>query len=196
MLGEFDVLTRQKMAADWLQWACGPKQAVDQHDPIYQQVTEGRDKPTKGYSSCGDLGHWILYRLGARLPWVNRAEHLGWRVGKNVSALCWGPAPARDYAPGMKLEAGDIVIIWGRPDGTDAHVMCVVDHDPGARVLCTAEYGQPGGALRNHVYNDDNGGMKFGRRSVHKVLLLKDVIAQADASGDLVEPEALSGFSY
>lgn len=53
-MNELDLLERQKVAARWLEWACGDGD-VPETDPAYQQVTEGRDRPTPGYSSCGDL---------------------------------------------------------------------------------------------------------------------------------------------
>ncbi len=196
-----DLLSRQKLAADWLERATGDRvRQVRVTDPIYQAVVEGRDKPTKGYSSCGDLAHWLLYRLGVRTPWVNREEHLGWQGGKNVSKLCWPPAPVKDPTPELQLEAGDICVIWSKPDTTDAHVICVLEHERGSRVLCIAEYGQRrslntneiGGHARNCIYGD---GWRLGTRSIHKVLQLKDVLAQAEATGDLVEPELL-GHSY
>jgi len=185
-----DLIEYQKKAASWLEWACGPKHAVAETDPRYQQVTEGRDKPTKGYSSCGDLAHWLYFRLGFRLPWVNRAEHLGWRLRRNVSALCWPPAPARDHAPDDKFEAGDVFILWGRHDTRDAHVVCAVDHIPEQRVLLTAEYGQPGGALKNHLYRvDAHGHIVLGTRTIHRVVPLEAVLAQARQTSDLVPPE-------
>ncbi len=172
-------------------------------DPIYQAVVEGRDKPTKGYSSCGDLAHWLLYKLGVRTPWVNRDEHLGWRVGKNISKLCWPPAPVRitDPIERLQLEAGDIIVIWSRDDTTDAHVQCVLEHEAGSHILCVAEYGQRrslspneiGGHVRNYTYGE---GFRIGTRSLKRVLQLKDVLAQAEASGDLVEPDLSLGYSY
>jgi hypothetical protein len=102
------------------------------NDPVYRWITEGRDKgPT--YSSCADLGHWLLYRLGVRCAFINRTEHNGWRPVVNVARLCarpLGSCPvARRPHPGEALLTGDIIISWARPDSSDAHVMVVNDLD-------------------------------------------------------------------
>jgi hypothetical protein len=60
-------------------------------DPVYRTIVEGRTGPK--YSSCGDLAHWLLFRLGVRAPFINRAEYResdgghGWRVGLNLNLL-------------------------------------------------------------------------------------------------------------
>lgn len=174
----------QHVAASWLEWACrGDK--VPERDERYQRVTEWRDKPTPGYSSCADLAHWLLFCLGVRSPWVNRAEHIGWRPARNVSALCWPPAPAREPHPTDQYDAGDVLVIWSRQDTTDAHVLVVVTHLPDEHVLCTAEYGQPGGALRTHAL-DPHAPLRIGLRTIHRVLPLATVLEQAELTGDLV----------
>lgn len=187
MIDPFDLLERQKVAADWLDWACRDG-AVPERDDRYQRITEGRDKPTPGYSSCADLAHWMLFRLGVRLPWINRAENGVWHPGRNVSALCWPPAPAREPRAGDKYEAGDVLVIWSRENTTDAHVVCVLDHFPEEHRIETAEYGQPGGALKDHAY-EPHGPLRIGLRPVHRVLLLADVLEQAERNGDLVDAE-------
>src|SRR6187402_1659302 len=70
-------------------YACGYEKGRSKDDPIYAMVTEGRDvgEFRKQYSSCGDLGHWILERLGVRERWVNRKSLKQYMVGANVSRL-------------------------------------------------------------------------------------------------------------
>jgi len=185
LLTDDDIHTRRKLAARWLEWACGADEggAVAERHPRYQTVTEGRDRPTPGYSSCGDLAHWLLYRLGVREAWVNRAEHRGWRVGVNVSRLVTNAT----LFSGQALECGDVLVIANQwPSGTDAHVVCVL-HDlveGGKRVTCTAEYGQPGGALKTYAWD----GTRLGRRRVRVVLPLETVLRKAFHRGLLVAP--------
>lgn len=105
--------------------ACGGSAGRSKDDPIYADVTERRDTGAMRarYSSCGDLAHWLLYRLGCRAPWVNRTDMpMGWRVGQNVSLLAGqGRIPGdEEWTP----EPGDILVIWNSPNGYDAHV-CV-----------------------------------------------------------------------
>lgn len=105
--------------------ACGGEKGRSKDDPVYAEVTEWRDVGAMRarYSSCGDLAHWMLYRLGCRAPWVNRKDMpMGWRVGQNVSLLTsHGELPGGDdWDP----EPGDILVIWNSPNGYDAHV-CV-----------------------------------------------------------------------
>src|SRR6186713_653784 len=67
---------------------CGDR-GRNESDKVYDSITEHRDRGVMRakYSSCGDLGHWLVYRLGCRETWVNRAENGGWRVGLNVNLL-------------------------------------------------------------------------------------------------------------
>jgi hypothetical protein len=76
-------------------------------DPVYRAIVEGR--LGLKYSSCGDLAHWFLYRLGVRAPWINRAEFKppqghGWRVGLNLNLLA---------APGIGTNEQAVMV---RPD--------------------------------------------------------------------------------
>lgn len=128
-------------------------------DPKYRSVVEGRIAPK--YSSCGDLAHWLFYRLGVRAPWINRAEFKapaghGWRVGWNLAFLTAGPDNAAAYAARKltavpKLDAGDVFLISNVYGG---HAICVTageDQPDGSRLIHTAEYGQPGGLPKTHI---------------------------------------------
>lgn len=114
-------------------------------DPIYRQITEERD-PGPNYSSCGDLCHAMLFSLGMRESWVNRAEHKGFKWGMNIARLVASPVGggagglARRPKTRELFETGDVIAMWSKPDTTDAHV-CVVDSFDGA-VLHTWDYGQ------------------------------------------------------
>jgi len=173
-------------ATEFLNFACGKwSGGRSENDAVYRQVTEGRDvgAAQKNYSSCGDLAHWLLFRMGCRSLFVNRKEHLGWRTGMNVSALAFcklAEEPASDDA----YAAGDVLIIWSKADATDAHVMVVLEHR--APKLVAAEYGQPGGAVREHLLLEP---LLVGHRKVHKVLRLMRVLADAEQNQHLAEPD-------
>lgn len=179
-------------ATELLNYACGRwTGGRDENDPVYREVTENRDvgRMQKSYSSCGDLAHWLLYRLGCRSTFLNREEHLGWRSGKNVSRLAFSPL-TEDAKTTDRYAAGDVLIIWSRDDATDAHVMVVLDHLPGddeeSSVLSSAEYGQPGGKV---VVHRSSAPLMIGRRKIRKVLRLMRVLADAAAHDRLVEPD-------
>ncbi len=160
-------------------YACGIN-GRGEKDPVYVSVTEGRDT-TPGYSSCADLGHWLHYRLGLRGSWINRKEHKGWKVGMNVSRLAY--SPIADSFPQEPYECGDIGIIWSLPDTTDAHVLVFRGALPSG--YATAEYGQPGGALKDRKVV---GGL-IGKRRIHRILRLQEAIDTCAGSGALVEPD-------
>ena len=177
--GELREIAYQKLAVAWLEWMCRGNIGVSEQDERYRWVTEGRDFGA-GYSSCADAAHSLYFRLGVREPWVNRAEHKGWAMGANVSRLAWMCPQARPYR-GEPLEPGDVIIVWSRSG--DEHVICVIESH--GDVLYTAEYGQPGGALKTRVVQ----GGKIGQRRIQRWLPLRDVLAAAQANGRLVDAD-------
>ena len=189
-LSPAEILERRKLAAELLEWACYPG-AESEDDPRYQQVVEGRDSGAaqKRYSSCADLAHWLLFRLGARFVWINRDELDGWRMGANVSRLV---RPGRKTPPKpAELDAGDTLIIandW--PSGRDSHVVCVrgpaTRRPDGVWVVPTAEYGQPGGALCLRELR----GTMLGKRRI-RIWLPLDAILQEAAAAGMLEPFTL-----
>ena len=173
-------------ATTFLEYACGRwTGGRSESDAVYTQVSEGRDVGAMRarYSSCGDLAHWLLFRMGCRSAFINREEHLGWRVGKNISLLV-SASVADEASDDDRYAAGDVLIIWSAANGTDAHVMTVLSHD--ATTLTSAEYGQPGGAYREHPWTRPGW---VGLRKVHKVLRLMKVMQDAEAHGKLFEPD-------
>lgn len=185
MTATVDLLRRQKLSALLLEWACTNAESI--HSDRYRVITEGRryDLCTPPSSSCADLAHWLLYRLGVRLPWINRKEHLGWRAQVNVSRLATHSGHVRLDEP---LDAGDIAIVCNHPLGFDAHVICIVaDHGNGW--YSTAEYGQPGGELKSRQVLAG----KIGSKRVTYLLRLSDMLQQAAEAGKLVEPDLPEG---
>jgi hypothetical protein len=185
------------LAVDLVEYACGGSEGRPETDPVYQAVTEGRDRPPypNKYSSCGDLAHWLLYRLGVRLPFVNRDEHLGWWSGVNVSRFAFDTPLAIRRPPATdRCKPGDIGIVWSNPGATDAHVFIFLDDQrPGA--VFVGEYGQPGGRLNTRRVGVHGGKLSIGTRALERVLRLDDVIDAADASGFLEPPESASMFA-
>ncbi len=179
------------IATELVEFACNGAHGRPETDPVYQAVTEGRDRPPypNKYSSCGDLAHWMLFRLGVRLPWINRAEHLGWVPGMNVSRLAFdsGIFVAKPRVT-ERFKPGDIGIIWSNASGTDAHVFVILDDQQPAG-LFVGEYGQPGGKLNTRRVGYYDGMISIGTRAIYRVLRLDDVISVADAAGLLEQPE-------
>lgn len=180
-----------------LDWACGGEAHLKRGN--YMAVVEGRDWPK--YSSCADLAHWLLYRLGCRQPWINRAEHQsgdfgkpGWDNQVNVGRLAYSaPNKVRQTPlPGyMVVEPGDILIVWSRPDTTDSHVMVAASSQRLPGTLRVAEYGQPGGHLKDKMVSGRDGalyvhGAKSSKR-IQRWLPLHLVITDAAEQG-LLEP--------
>lgn len=174
-------------ASRWLRWACGPGSGYAESHVIYQRVTEGRDKapwPNK-YSSCGDLAHGLYEQLGVRLPWVNRAALGQYRERKNITLLAYAPV-ARAAKQGERFEAGDVLIVWDHADTSDAHAITVLDEFPEQGVILTAEYGQPGAAVRTSGIERDKNGVRIRNRTVRRVLSLESVLEAAEDAGLLV----------
>lgn len=73
----------REIATTLAAYACDNRRV---NDPVYRMVTENRD-PGPVYSSCGDLAHWLLFTLGCRAAFINRQEHQGYVMGRNVSRL-------------------------------------------------------------------------------------------------------------
>lgn len=167
-------------------WACGPPKGRDENDPIYQQVVEGRDVGTyqKSYSSCGDLCHWMLYRLGVRSDLVNRDENGGWQQEKNISKLAFSQA-ASNVTPSTSYKPGDIIIIWNESNGTDAHAIVVTEQNGSS--LSTGEYGQPGGAEKTRTITTKDGKPFIGKRQIQKVIPLETVLELARQNGELAD---------
>lgn len=142
----FDEPRYRSVARDMCEWATYGDAGVTEQSERYKLVTEGRD-PGPKYSSCADLAHWMLFRLGVRSLWLNRDEEIGdgpgqdWEIAVNVSNLAFGPC-AQTPIPGALPGCGDIWIVWAHPKGTDAHVLVCEKLDPAAGVLHSWDYGQ------------------------------------------------------
>lgn len=178
------------------------ERAVDYHvgrsasDPVALDITEGRIG--KGYSSCGDLAHALLYHLGVREPWINRDEHEGWSPAVNISRLAgrtWGASGCCPVAfkPSSEdvFETGDILIVWNAENGTDAHAL-VVDSMTGAE-LNSWDYGQPGGKRRKRQLRESPhspGHIYAGDKRIQCAIRLEGVLMLEAVTETHSEPPA------
>lgn len=187
-----EIDARRELVRPLLEWATEGGRTNERH-PHYTAVTEGRDPADPKYSSCGDLAHWLLFRLGCRQPWINRREHVGWGVGQNVSRLAFGaPTGVRrtEPRPGSPLDTGDVLIVWNRADGTDAHVMVVYEFTASPFRLTVGEFGQPGGHIAERQLRAANGELFVGSRQIQRWMPLHLVLQDAAERG-LLEPVSL-----
>jgi hypothetical protein len=175
----------RSLARKLCEFACDGYNGRPESDPVYQDVTEGRDVGAmmRAYSSCGDLPHWMFFRLGVRSPWVNRAEHAGWTMGGNIWKMEHTPA-TRVPGPRDVFACGDVLRIG---DNGKEHVLVVIDHVDS--IVHSADYGQPGCEFRSRTITERNGRPHLGGRIVSKHVDLARVISTADARGELVEPD-------
>lgn len=194
MLPESDT---RDMARKLLEFAGAGPVGRPQTDPAYLAITEGREaKGTHYGTSCGELPHWLLFRLGVRSAFINRNEAHGWRPGVNIAALAFAPM-VKVCTPGDQYRPGDVVFIWEKPDTTDAHAMCVIEHDTSTQVLLVAEYGQPGGHLATHqlklgtdmAAGRPRSALFCGGRALQRWVPLTAALAYADAHGELRAPD-------
>lgn len=164
----------------------------DVDDPFYRRVIEGRSNVRGGvdrYSSCGDLCHWMLFRLGVRSDWINRNENSGWKMVVNTSRLIGHQRrEAEDINGKTQFESGDIIMVGHAHDPWNSGVhVCVFLEDLGDEFL-TADYGQPGGKLcRRKVKRGKH--LTIGSRRAMRVLRLDKVLVAAHAAGELVEAD-------
>lgn len=200
-------------------WACNGKLGRAKTEPEYQQVVEGRDVPSsyEYYSSCADRAMWRLWRLGCRLPFVNREErtpypkdfrwgvNIAWLHDPGKGAPCLVNADGNPIPPGADWEPspGDEMLIWIL--GSDAHSLSVMSYD-GSRAV-TSNYGS--GGMSASVFP----GAKFGNapltfkagqwwydegvrsKRVQRVLRLVDVIETLTAKADLSGPDFTESFT-
>jgi len=183
------------------EYACGSGAGRSKDDPVYLEVTEGRDGPgpeqRRKYSSCGDLAHWLYKRLGIREPWLNRSDDNSfgpWRPGANITLL-WGTACPFDAVPPAGTQwmpdAGDVVLIWNGSNGHDAHVMVSLGAEGAA--LRTANYGAggmsplaaPGAKIASKPITFHDGKPFYGPRQIQRYLPLSEAIKHIREEPDL-----------
>ena len=100
--GQTNIIIVRHAAVSIARWAVDNERGRSTGDPVHEWVTEGRRKQYEdalrrraqwaldmpaGYSSCGDLPHFVAMLLGCRDEIVvNRGDDgglVGWAVGRN-----------------------------------------------------------------------------------------------------------------
>ncbi len=181
----------RQLAADLLRVACHSTMGRRQFDPVFDDVTEERQG--RGYSGCADLGHWLLYRLGYRYPWVNRAEWRGWKPGLNLSLLCAkvsGGANPFAFRPTIerRFEPGDILTLSSREPSLSHIVVCLnsARYAPGEALVVgqygqwSPKYGRASGRMSHYILYQRLGRISIGTRPIDSHLSLDDLVATAE----------------
>lgn len=139
-----EALARRVMVAN-AEYACDGSIGRQQGDPVFEEVTEGRQK-NAGYSACADLVHWCLRRAGLRDEAIlNRNDDDGevpWRTAVNISRLATLSACfTRSSAKTFTARPGDAVLIG---EGGDEHIFIVatITLAEGRTVVSSYDYGQ------------------------------------------------------
>lgn len=136
-------------------------------DPVYENITLGLQQTAREqgwfFSSCAFLPHWMLETLGLVRPYVGRSTD----ADEPLSRLAWGDdseaVRLTDEEPfGPRFLTGDIVQIGSNGD---SHIFVVVDYTPPTTdhegTMISADYGQPGGALRTRRVFVSSGQLLF-----------------------------------
>lgn len=200
-----DLSVWRQAAVALCRYACGDDKGRGKDDLVYREVTEGRDGPgdlqRAAYSSCGDLAHWLLERLGVREKWVNRQSLGHYQIGSNVYDLGLGcsvshPAPtASDWAG---PEVGDICEIWNASKGQDAHVFVMLgSSEKAGGKLLTANFGAggcstalwPGARLSDSSLQHTAAGWYVGSRKMQRIIRLADYVQHITAQPNLTGAE-------
>lgn len=153
--------------------ACDGDRGRVQGDPIFDTVTEGRQK-WKGYSACGDLAMYVLRELGLRDERIlNRDDDGGvvpWKIGANLSKLVFNPIGAFVWASGDKRPKPGDVVYMSKPE----HVAVLEELDEGAGRIATYDYGQwdaragkAAGMRRVNAFTVDGRALQIGKRTLH-----------------------------
>jgi len=186
------------------------------HDPVHEWITEGRRAQYEralahgyawakampaGYSSCGDLAHWMLTMLGVRDERVvNRGDDggvCGWAVGANLSRLVRSPWYVHASKHGMPA-LGDVLHV-APSDHVAVHVapsdhVAVLLAMPDAAQWITADYGQPCGLRRVCQLRDVATGLQVRGRvlrgwvSLDRVYAARALVAPAIVPGTFDAP--------
>lgn len=140
------------VSRDLYEWSTYGDAGVTEKSDRFKLVTEGRDKGPD-YSCCADLGHWGLWRVGIRSPYLNREERTeapgDWKDQVNVWRLYSSP-DARTKPLNVTPKCGDIWLIGSTPKNWHVLVCDRIEND----VLHSWEYGQA--ALREPAWKPNS----------------------------------------
>jgi hypothetical protein len=91
-------------------------------------------------TTCGLYVSRVLEALGCSRRLINRGA--SYQIGAHISRLLDGARELRALRSGLAgIKAGDVYLVWSRPDGTDAHVGFWLGEESGGWVR-TADAGQ------------------------------------------------------
>jgi hypothetical protein len=154
-------------------YACNGDEGRVLGDPVFEQVTEGRNR-WKGYSSCGDLPHFVLKELGLRDEHIlNRNDDDGvvpWKMGVNLARLVFSSGQAFRWARGSDRPRPGDILYMSAPE----HVCVLESLDEQAGRITTFDYGQwdkkrgkPAGKRVSRRFGVAGRVLKVGRRTLH-----------------------------
>lgn len=135
-------------------------------DSVYEFITNGIQpiaiKQGWNFSSCAFLPLFIYECLGINLNWVFRDKPNN-PPSNPLSRIAWAPESIA-FKPGYVLQRGDTLQTGSNGD---SHVSLILGFD--SELLRSADYGQPGGALRTRYIRESHGSMfvenvRTGRR--------------------------------
>jgi len=165
-----DEATLRAAAVEAARFACNGAAGRVLGDPVLDLVTEGRNR-WKGYSACGDLGHYVLRELGFRDERIlNRDDDGGrapWQSGTNLSRLVFATGDAFVWAKrDLRPRPGDILYL-----APPEHV-CVLERlDEEQGRIATFDYGlwdhatnKPAGRGRESTFAANGGALRVGAR--------------------------------
>jgi hypothetical protein len=200
-----DLPTVRAAAVAIARWAVDDDRGRAIGDPVHEWVTEGRrsqyeralaagaawaQRMPAGYSSCGDLAHWMLMLLGVRHERiVNRGDDgglVGWAVGANLSRL----TKSRWYVPASENglpEVGDILHV-----SAPEHV-CVLLDQVSRDQWVTADYGQPHGQRRVCQLRDTATGLQVRGRMLVGWVSLGLVATSGGLEESALVPDSFQG---
>lgn len=208
-----DLSAARRYARALARFACGGAKGRGKLDPVYVDVTQGRDYRANWthYSSCGDLLHWLAWTFGVRADWINRDDkdaglHWEFMGGRDNIGKLQHPGPAIVTPIGYLPEPGDFLMCW-HDDGSGVHVRVAGNTDNG--VIETFDYGAGGmsnsehpGASCNHLKLVANGGQLLletiapaphALKRVQKIIRLPDIMAQSTAPTIAIPIDELEG---
>jgi hypothetical protein len=153
----------------------------------FEEVTQGRNA-WSGYSACGDLWNFVLWRMGCRDPSiVNRAEPtagLTWHVTENLSRPIAGAQKIGawvPFAPGRVPNVGDLVLIGKYPAEVE-HALVHLGVEGGKWV--SGDYGQVDdkGLPSSKTVAREQVGNKLGSRTLVGWIDVNKIPTQASAN--------------
>jgi len=127
------VTTYREHAAALLEKATNGEQGIVAGDPLYQEITGGRDQGPH-YSSCVDLPFWLLRNFRPEAAWAQEGPE------GNALVNFWR-APWRAPKPGEVPKLGDTWLIW-RGNKERTHAKVIESLNPETGELVSWDYGQ------------------------------------------------------